>query len=184
MALSLITAGEDDSDLGFGLSDIRRAFGGGGRRRGRPRPMMPRRGLPSPLAVAPGGVRPQPGMYPVTVGPFAFSAATGLADIQHDINPQVNFKAQRMICTPIKTGATATVAQVLLKRGSVGIKPINLGGQPIPLEIFISTSVDMNIEYPQTRPGLTYDLTLGLSSALAGADTIVVYVTFLGTAYQ
>ena len=31
----------------------------------------------------------------------------------------------------------------------------------------------MNIEYPQTRPGLTYDLTLGLSSALAGADTIV-----------
>ena len=180
MALNLITAGEDDSDLGFGLSDIRRAFGG---RRGRPR-MMPRRGLPSPLAVAPGGVRPQPGMYPVTVGPFSFAAATGLADINLSINPQVNFKAQRMICTPIKTGASAAAAQVLLKRGSVGIKPINLGGQPIPLEIFISTSVDMNIEYPQTRPGLTYDLTLGLSSALAGLDTLIVYVTFVGTAYQ
>lgn len=185
----------DDDDMGFGLSDLARvarsALPGRGRRR-RAAPVavrrssapMPGRGMPAPLSVARGGVAPMAGLYPVSLPPFVFTAAVGVNQIRQTLNPQVNFRAQRMIVTPLRTGASAALAIPLLYTGFVGIKAINISGIPLAAEIFTATGVDMNLTFPPTRPGIEYSMSLGLSAALAGADTFIVYVTFLGTAYQ
>lgn len=196
--MSLDVLGEDD-DIGFGISDIaslaRRVMPGGRRGRGRggpPRGYAPsqvrpqgfRTALPSPLAVAPGGVAPQAGLYPVALGPFVFVAGTGVAQLTLNVNPQTNFRAQRMVTQIGRVGASAAAVSPLMYSGKVGIKDLNITGVPIPLEFFTSTGQDMNILFPQTRPGYLYQMSVGLSAALAGADTLSLYVLFLGSAYQ
>ena len=174
----------DDDDLGFSFPS--RFRGGGGRGPRYLAPPAPRRGaaaaVPRQLVVPPGGVAPQAGVYPVPMPTFTFTNATGLATITSTINPQVNFRAQRMMVLVQRLGGA--VAIPLLVRGQVGIKQMLLSPDPLPIEIFSNVSVDANVTYPQTRPGNTYSMTLGMATALGVGESVNVLITFLGTAYQ
>jgi hypothetical protein len=192
---NLVLAGDDD-DLGFGLSDIANAARGimpGRRGRRGGRRAMPARytapaprytpSVPSALQVAPGGVAPQAGLYPIGLAPFVFLPATGTAPITARENPQINFRAQSVKVIVLRSaGATGSVP--LLISGAVGIKQMLIGENPIAIEVWSPTATEANILWPQTRPGNTYRMTIGMFEAVPAGETVTVLVTFFGTAYQ
>jgi len=196
MAIDVLSG--DDDDLGFSFANpfMRRRRGGGGRPRAAYgggggnygmayQPSPPR----IPVSLQPlgqGGAQPlQPGIYPVGFPVFLFNLAQALTPITFTINPQVMFRAQRLSCTVIRVGTTAAASAPLLMPGSsVGVKPLVLGADGVPMELFSANSYDTNILFPATTPGTTYSLTLRASSAVTGTDTLTVLVGLLGTAFQ
>lgn len=188
MALPVLAA--DDDDLGLSFGDVRNMFRGGRRRRS-PRGLGPASrpapryipGPPASLQVAPGGVAPQPGIYPVGLEPFVFTNATGLSTITHKENPQINFRAQSMKVIVTRSAGAAAFFPLLV-RGSIGIKQMTIGANPVPIEVFAVNATEVNILYPQTRPGNDYSMSIVLNAALPVGETVSVLVTFFGTAYQ
>lgn len=150
-------------------------------RRRRPMPLRDRSmGWASPYR--PGVQVTDGALLPISFPSFAFVAATGTNSITQTSNPQTPFRGQRISTTVLRSGTSANSVAPLLNSLIVGPKSIILTAPGPALETFSSTAFDTNLILPPTYPGMQYLMTLALSSALAGTDSLTAIVTIIGTA--
>lgn len=184
-----------DIDAALGVDNFlgaRRHRGGTGRRvqsHGYPMPTarqgaaMQRANRVAAIAYpdVPGSPARDAALVPAGFPVFAFTAATGLNPLIQQMNVQTPFRGQRLTVTVIRNGASALVSAPLLIQLQVGMKPINVTPNAVGLETFSSNAFDTNLLLPPSLPGTIYSMTVNLSAALAGADTLLCIVCILGT---
>jgi hypothetical protein len=174
---------DDDVFLGalpaYQLGTLPPGFRMGRRRRRRHRLRDNAMQWASPYAP---GVQATDGMLlPMSFPPFTFVAATGLNPITQTANPQTPFRGQRISAQVIRNGTTALATAPILNQLLVGQKPIILT-QPGPaLETFSQQAYDTNLILPPTYPGMTYQATVSLAAALTTTDTLLAFVSIIGT---
>lgn len=121
-------------------------------------------------------------MIPAGFPAFAFVAGTGTSPVTQQMNVMTAFRGQRLTAVVIRNGASAALTAPMMQFFNVGMKPILASGTPVPLEVFTQNTFDTNMLLPPTIPGVLYTLSLALTSALVGTDSITCIVGVLGSA--
>lgn len=186
--MAIDIAGDDD----IGYEDLGAVFRPRGRGRrapargwgGRPRlPAAPRAAaLVSP--DQPGAPSRRIGIYPAAFPLLSFALADGVNVKSVNMNPQTSFKGQRMFVQVIRSGTSAALTAPLITQMLVGMTPVILTPDGVPAEMFQPSAFDTNLLLPPTEPGVLYQLSMRLTAALAGTDTITVIAGITGGAFQ
>jgi hypothetical protein len=133
-------------------------------------------------AVAPGVPQPGQGLepLPLTGNPTpTFTAA--IAAVTFDARPQRPFRAERLLVSVRRAGASAAGLSVVTSGVFIGtnLQQAELGNMDI--EFFGPTAFGVRLNLVSAVPGMLIRLPLTLQGGvLAGADTITVVMTFLG----
>lgn len=133
--------------------------------------------------VAPGVWGPRQGMepLPLTGNPVAGFSAAGPNLANLDARPQRAFRAERLLCTVLRTGASAT-ARVICSGIFIGtaLQSVELGDFDIEL-LGNANAFGVRLALQPAAPGILVRLPVHLvGPALVGADTIIVFAMFLG----
>lgn len=136
-------------------------------------------GFASPYA--PGVQATDGALLPMSFPVFSFAAATGLNPIINTANPQTPFRGQRISAQVIRNGTTANATAPILNQLLVGQKPVILTSPGPALETFSQQAYDTNLILPPTYPGMTYQATVSLAAALTTTDTLLAFVSIIGT---
>lgn len=130
-----------------------------------------------------GGTNPHNRMIlPMTFPTFAFALATGTNNITQTMQPQVPFAGQQPIATILRNGASAAAAFPLLNQLLVGPTPLIQTTPGPALDTYRFDSVHNNMRMPPTGIGQVYTAQVGLTTALAGTDTLSVILQISGQA--
>lgn len=121
-------------------------------------------------------------LLPMAFPQFTFVLATGTNIITQTANPQTPFRGQRLTAVVIRSGASALVTAPVMSQFIIGQKPIVVTSNGVPLEVFNQAAFDTNLLMPPTVPGVVYTMNLNLTTALAGADTLIALVAIIGSA--
>lgn len=186
--MAIDIAGDDD----IGYDDLGAVFRRrrGGRRRGGwgGMPRLPAVTAPRRAALVtpdqPGAPARRIGIYPAAFPVLSFALADGVNVKQVSMNPQTSFKGQRMFVQVIRNGASAALTAPLITQMLVGMTPMILTPDGVPAEMFQPSAFDTNLLLPPTEPGVLYQLSVRLTTALAGTDTITVLAGITGGAFQ
>lgn len=184
---------EDDDDEGaqvVGYTDSGHPIVIGARRR-------PRRALPRPRAgqgglirvrkpgwrqsqVAPGVIAPDQGMLPLPMqGLPSNTFALAVPNITFQGQVQKPFRGERLLVSTVRTGASAV--GLILGQLFVGTDLNQLDTTQFDVEqIGDPNAFGVRLALKPCQPGVFIRLVCSLSSALAGADTILTSVTLLG----
>ncbi len=140
----------------------------------------PMRRLPSPPAVLTGPRGLALKRLPLGIGTVTFGAATGTS-LTVEVEPQRGYTPKRLVAAVSRTGASATglVRLTSLMIGDVQQLPASNG---VPIEMFDTQATDAELDLTPVIPGQKVTLTLTISAAPAGADTVVVNLGFYGAA--
>lgn len=194
MPLSLDNiAGDDDigfDDVGFRLpSFLRRGGGRWAKRRTRARQGPPGRpALPSGAAAimpsVPGVPARTLGLFPAAFPPATFALATGTNVITVNMNPQAPFVGARLVAQVVRNGASAAATAPILTDLRVGMVPAVTTVDGVPVEIFAPNAVDTTLKLPPTTPGVLYQASMRLTTALTGTDTLIVLLSIVGGSWQ
>jgi hypothetical protein len=120
-------------------------------------------------------------ILPISFPTFSFALATGTNPITNLANPQTPFRGQRLSAQVIRNGTSAAATAPLLQQLLVGPKPVVLTTPGPALETFSTNAYDTNLILPPTYPGMQYTMSISLTSALTGTDTLIALVSLLGT---
>lgn len=120
-------------------------------------------------------------LLPMSFPVFSFAAATGLNPITQTANPQTPFRGQRISAQVIRNGTTANATAPILNQLLVGQKPVILTSPGPALETFSQQAYDTNLVLPPTYPGMTYQAQVSLAAALTTTDTLLCFVSIIGT---
>jgi hypothetical protein len=179
-----IDIGADD-DIGYddlGALFSRRRRGGG--RRSMPA-MLPRRGPPAALQPrSPGTPARRLGMYPAAFPVVSFALADGVNAKSVQMNPQTSFRGKRPVFLVVRSGPSALLTAPLITSLLIGLVPVIITPDGVAAENFGPTATDTNLMLPPTSPGVLYQLTMRLPVALTTTDTIQVFASIQGDAYQ
>ncbi len=189
--MAIDIAGDDD----IGYDDLGAVFRRGrGRRRGGAaraswgRPRLPAVVAPRAAALVspdqPGAPSRRIGIYPAAFPLLSFALADGVNVKSVNMNPQTSFKGQRMFVQVIRSGTSAALTAPLITQMLVGMTPVILTPDGVPAEMFQPSAFDTNLLLPPTEPGVLYQLSMRLTAALAGTDTITVIAGITGGAFQ
>lgn len=141
------------------------------------RPMR-RLAAPPAIATGPRGIALK--TLPLGIGTVSFGAATGTS-LSVEVEPQRGYTPKRLVAAISRTGASATglVKLTSLMIGDVQQLPASNG---VPIEMFDTQATDAELDLTPCTPGQKVSLTLTISAAPAGADTVVVNLGFYGKA--
>lgn len=173
--------GDDDAIVLAGYDDM-----GAARRRGRPggRSLAPARfNTATTRQAALQAFQPDAsGMAVDQVMPFPNGTfILGNAPLILPAAPQRSFQVRRLVIDRFNTGASATgLLQVTGLTVGADQQFTNTGA--IPASMFSPTAVGVNLKPQAARPGITVTLSLSLTGALAGADTVLVTSAAVGPA--
>jgi hypothetical protein len=121
-------------------------------------------------------------LMPMAFPPFAFALATGINSITQQANPQTPFRGQRLTSNVIRSGTSAAVTAPVATVLQVGQKPMLVTtGNGVPIETFSQNSIDTNLLFPPTIPGVVYLLVMNLTAALTTTDTVLALVSIIGS---
>lgn len=120
-------------------------------------------------------------IIPMGFSPFIFALANGTNPITQVSNPQTPFRGQRLSTTVIRNGTSAATTAPLLSQLLVGQKPILTTSNAVALETFSAQAFDTNLLMPPTVPGVTYNAQVMLAAALTTTDTLLAFLTILGS---
>jgi hypothetical protein len=134
-------------------------------------------------AVAPGVPMPGQGMelLPLTnpAGAPTFTAA--LAAFNMEARPQRPFRAERLLVTVRRNGASAAGLIVVCTGIFIGTQLQQLELGTFDIEFFGPTAFGVRLDLISATPGMLVRLPIQLQGGvLAGADTIAVSMVFLG----
>lgn len=128
--------------------------------------------------LAPGVIAPDQGMLPLPMGNLTFTLAAQ-TNIVFQGQVQKPFRAERLLVTTVRTGASAVGR--LLGLMFMGTDLAALDITPIDIEqIGASNAFGVRLSNKPVQPGVFIRIVTNLSSALAGTDTIFASVQYLG----
>jgi hypothetical protein len=132
--------------------------------------------------LAPGVMAPDEGMVPLGMvpdnGTGTFTAA-GAAKITWTGQLQKPFRAERLLVSSVRTGATAVGR--LLGQFFVGVDLNMATLQPVDIELYGSaTAFGTRLTLLQAPPGVLIQVPVTLSSALTAPDTVFATVQWSG----
>lgn len=165
--------GDDDEEAGALWADAlrraKRAKANGGR---------PRLAPPPVIRTGPAGQAMK--RIPLGVGTVTFGAATGTS-LTAEVEPQRGYTPQRLVLAVTRTGASATgsVKVTSIKHGDVEQLPASNG---CPAAMFQADTTDAELDLTPVTPGMKVIITVSISAAPAGADTVVCDLGYYGQA--
>lgn len=127
-------------------------------------------------SFAPGAPAISEKRVPFGLGQLTFGAATGTA-LTLLAQPQAAIRPERLVVDIARTGASATGA-VTVTELKIGPRSQLPGGNAVPAVMFGPTVQDAIMALDPCEPGITVQLSVSVSAAPAGADTIVVVAGF------
>ena len=135
--------------------------------------------------VAPGVQAPMEGMVPLPlIGQPSGTFSATVPTITFVGQVQEPFRPERLLCSFVRTGASAAAPRVLGQL-FVGTKLQQAQIAPFDIELFgTANAFGVRLTCQQLTPGVFVNLQCILSAALAGADTIFVNANFLGRVIQ
>lgn len=140
------------------------------------------RGLPrlKTPGVSSAGARLTPNLkrVPLGVGRLTFGAATGTT-LTIEVEPQRGYTPRRLVASVARTGASAT-GLLLVTDIKVGDTQQIPASQGCPIEMFDAQATESEMDLTPAIPGQKITITVSISAAPAGADTVVVGLGFYG----
>lgn len=132
--------------------------------------------------VAPGVQAPGEGLVPITFEPqngaSVFNATTNY--IQFTAKSQVPFRGERLLVDVVRNGVSAAnirlIGQLFM---GIGLQQANINGFDVET-VGRSDAFGVRLAMQPIQPGVDGNILIRLTGALAGADTIGVYITTLG----
>lgn len=133
--------------------------------------------------VAPGVWGPRQGMepLPLTGSPIGTFVSAGATNTNLDARPQRAFRAERLLTTVLRTGATAT-ARVVCSGIFIGtaLQSVELGDFDLEL-LGNPNAFGVRLALQPASPGILVRLPVHLvGPALGAGDSITVFAMFLG----
>lgn len=147
--------------------------------RGRSMQLPPKPGWRSQLA--PGVIQPDEGLLPLaltgTGGNNTFSATVNQIIFQGSL--QKPFRGERVLVTTVRTGTSSTGRLLTLPFVGTDLQLADV--TPIDIEQLGSPqSFGTRLTMHAAEPGVLFRMSIALSTALAGTDTIAAQITVLG----
>lgn len=118
-----------------------------------------------------------PAAFPFT----SFVAATGINIVNQTMQPQMPFRGQRLTAFVIRNGTSAGTTAPMITYFQIGMKPIITTVNPVALETFNQNAFDTNLLMPPTTPGVIYQIGLQLPVAVTGSDSLLAFISIIGT---
>ncbi len=134
--------------------------------------------------LAPGVNAPQGGQVPLPLNPLSqggvFSVAAGLSSITFEGKLQKPYRAERLMASTVRTGATATAR--CLGQIFVGVDLNQAQLQGVDLEVLgAPTAFDTRMKLMQAPLGVSISILVTLfGSVPSGSDAIALTMFFLG----
>jgi len=164
-------SGADDDELGA-LSDLISRARSKGRRGGGQRRLAPP-GIP----MAGAAPRMATKRTVLGLGTVIFDATSGTS-LSIEVEPQRGFQPERLTAALARSGAAGLLVSVTdIRVGDVQQIPASAG---CPIEMFAPDATDADIDLTAATPGMKILVTLRVSAAPAGADTVTVNLGFFG----
>lgn len=166
--------GEEDDDLLVGAARRRRAA----RARQAQRGAAPRGIRPPPIVSrTPGVTGPALARIPLGFGTLSCSAGTNPSGGTLTSSPQVPIRPRRLII--VVNGTNAANYAVAISSLLVGTKSLLGSAQSVDARAFTADAVGAEILGENAGPGVTLSLTVVVSPAVSGTDTVLVTPTLL-----
>lgn len=134
--------------------------------------------------LAPGVNAPQGGQVPLPMNPLSqggiFSVAAGLGAITYEGKLQKPYRAERLMASTVRTGATATAR--CLGQIFVGVDLNQAQLQGVDVEVLgAPTAFDTRMKLMQAPPGVSISILVTLfGTPPSGSDSIALTMFFLG----
>ena len=133
--------------------------------------------------LAPGVIQPDEGMVPLTLTGQAGSPpgqfAAGLQVITFQGQLQKPYRAERLLCSTVRTGASAVGRLLTVLYVGTDLQQAEITGWDAEL-IGQANAFGTRLTCKAAEPGVFIRAVVTLSSALTGTDTIFANLTFMG----